>query len=155
MSDLPNPRQAQKRVLSQAFYGEAIRILSLCSLLRETADSLRMPARTGSVMRMRRTVGTPTPVLPAEETLIRIQACIWTGCPHTWPPACSSSAGHVAAISRAPGSLTQSTKNDNLVPHDPGNPPFRKRCSLGYQPGSSRSRQRRGLAFLRWGCGQH
>lgn len=75
--------------------------------------------------------------------------------PHTWPPACSSSAGHVAAISRAPGSLTQSTKNDNLVPHDPGNPPFRKRCSLGYQPGSSRSRQRRGLAFLRWGCGQH
>ena len=38
-------------------------------------------ANTGSVMRMGRMVGTPTPVFPAEETLKRIQACSWTGCP--------------------------------------------------------------------------
>lgn len=80
----------------------------------------------------------------------------WLSC--TWPSARSRSPGHVAASPGAPGSLTQSTKNDNLVQQGPANPPFRKGCSLGHQPGMSRSQQRRGLAkslaFLGRGCGQ-
>jgi hypothetical protein len=140
MSDPQTPRQAQKWMLSQAFHGRAIRILFLCSLLREAADSWRMPTQAQSCGWGERLVPRPLCFLLRRPSS-GFRHVAGLAVPHL-AICLLSSAGHVAAIPRAPGSLTQSTRNDNLVLRGPGNPPFRKRCSLGYQPGISRSRQR-------------
>lgn len=112
--DHPDPlrqRQTQKHeLLSQAVH--TLRVELLRPVLREAASSLRRPEQVQS-RRVRSGHPNPRPSRRGDPHADSGLQLGWLSC--SWPSARSRSPGHVAASPGAPGSLTQSTKNDNLV----------------------------------------